>query len=38
MSTPDDTSESSSENSEHDDDDPGKFFQEQPIINQLPEK
>uniref|UniRef100_A0A669QBR0 18S rRNA aminocarboxypropyltransferase n=1 Tax=Phasianus colchicus TaxID=9054 RepID=A0A669QBR0_PHACC len=36
-STPDDTSESSSENSPEDDD-PGKFFQEQPTINQLPEK
>ncbi|XP_042683673.1 18S rRNA aminocarboxypropyltransferase [Centrocercus urophasianus] len=36
VSTPDDTSESSSENSPEDD--PGKFFQQQPIINQLPEE
>lgn len=37
MSTPDDSSESSDENSSEDDD-PGKFLQEQPIINQLSEK
>lgn len=37
VSTSDDTSESSSENSPEDDD-PGKIFQERPIINQLPEK
>lgn len=37
MSTPDDSSESSDENSSEDDD-PVKFLQEQPIINQLSEK
>lgn len=37
MSTPADSSESSDENSSEDDD-PGKFLQEQPIINQLSEK